>query len=225
MMRLFCSLFYRDYKLAIRHVQTYVPLATFVLSALFLHWIGGYHEAGLTLYVPGILLFFIFLALFSALDTLYVDDFKSGFLTHYYFLNQCLTTFVTIRFINQWLLICLPLVLLSPLLAISLGVQQNVYWLIPVNALATVIFSAILTLHSLLTIGNTQGRALLSLLTLPLLIPPFILIALFYTTLTSTLPTYHLLYALLGGCLIAVPLCLMLGSWGLKTALMEHIAA
>ena len=114
-------------------------------------------------------------ALLSALlslERLFRDDFQDGALEQMMLIPLPLSLVVISKVIAHWMLTGLPLILISPLLAILLSLDMN-SWLAVVSTLliGTPTLSFIGAIGVALTVGLQKGGVLLSLLVLPLYIP------------------------------------------------------
>jgi len=114
-------------------------------------------------------------ALLSALlslERLFRDDFQDGSLEQMMLTPTPLQLVVVSKVIAHWLLTGLPLILISPLLAVLLSLDFNT-WLSVVLTLiiGTPALSFIGAIGVALTVGLPKGGVLLSLLILPLYIP------------------------------------------------------
>ncbi|CAM2902801.1 MULTISPECIES: heme exporter protein CcmB [Vibrio] len=117
-------------------------------------------------------------ALLSALlslERLFRDDFQDGSLEQMMLMPVPLPVVVMSKVIAHWALTGLPLILISPLLAILLSLDMN-SWLAIVSTLlvGTPTLSFIGAIGVALTVGLQKGGVLLSLLILPLYIPVLI---------------------------------------------------
>jgi heme exporter protein B len=121
---------------------------------------------------PGVLWVAALLSSLLAADSLLKSDAQDGTLEQYVLSGQPLTWLLLAKTAAHWMLSGVPLVLMSPLVALALGA--------PTSALDTVIASLLmgtLTLSLLgaigaaLTIGLRRGSLLLALLVLPLAMP------------------------------------------------------
>ncbi|NRB68123.1 MAG: heme exporter protein CcmB [Vibrio sp.] len=117
-------------------------------------------------------------ALLSALlslERLFRDDFQDGSLEQMMLMPVPLPVVVMSKVIAHWALTGLPLILISPLLAILLSLDMN-SWLAVVSTLlvGTPTLSFIGAIGVALTVGLQKGGVLLSLLILPLYIPVLI---------------------------------------------------
>jgi heme exporter protein B len=166
-------LFERDLRLAMRRWdQVADPLVFFVMVTTLFPLALSPELSRLREVAPGVLWVAALLSSLLAADSLLRSDAQDGTLEQYVLSGQPLTWLLLAKTAAHWMLSGLPLVLMSPLVALALGV--------PTDALDTVIASLLmgtLTLSLLgaigaaLTIGLRRGSLLLALLVLPLAMP------------------------------------------------------
>lgn len=115
------------------------------------------------------------LAAMLSLESMYRDDYRDGSLELLLIQSGSPYLVVISKIISHWLMTGIPLVLISPLLAIMLQLNTVA---IPALMLGLLIGTAILSLVGSvgmgLTVGLRQGGVLLSLLVLPLFTPALI---------------------------------------------------
>lgn len=114
-------------------------------------------------------------ALLSALlslERLFRDDFQDGALEQMMLMPIPLPLAVMAKVIAHWLLTGVPLILISPLLAILLSLDFNTWSAVVLTLLiGTPTLSFVGAIGVALTVGLQKGGVLLSLLVLPLYIP------------------------------------------------------
>jgi len=114
-------------------------------------------------------------ALLSALlslERLFRDDFQDGSLEQMMLMPVPLQLVVVSKVIAHWLLTGLPLILISPLLAVLLSLDFSTWKIVVLTLLVgTPTLSFIGAIGVALTVGLQKGGVLLSLLILPLYIP------------------------------------------------------
>jgi heme exporter protein B len=124
---------------------------------------------------PGVIWVGALLGSLLALEFLFRDDAQDGTLEQYALSGQSLMALMCAKTLAHWLLTGLPLALMSPVVALSLGVSAAA---LPGILLAVAVGSAALSLigsiGAALTLGIKRSGALLSLLTLPLSLPVLI---------------------------------------------------
>jgi len=163
----------RDLTLAYRRRgQIIQPLVFFVLITTLFPFAVSPELARLREIAPAALWIGALLASLLALEFLFRDDAQDGTLEQYVLSGQSLTWLLFAKTVTHWLLTGLPLTLVTPLAAFSLGVA---YPAMPAIGAAVAIGTAALSLLGAisagLTLGVRRGGVLLTLLTLPLSLP------------------------------------------------------
>ncbi|CZF80243.1 heme exporter protein CcmB [Grimontia kaedaensis] len=124
---------------------------------------------------PGIIWVAALLAAVLSLDRLFRDDFMDGSLEQMLLMPEPLSVLVFAKIIAHWLLTGLPLLIISPLLAVLLSLDWEAYKAVVLTLLlGTPTLSFLGAIGVALTVGLRKGGALLSLLVLPLFIPVLI---------------------------------------------------
>jgi heme exporter protein B len=166
----------RDLQLAFRKpAQLLQPLAFFALVTLLFPLAISPELSRLREVAPGVLWAAALLASLLALELLFRDDAHDGTLEQYALSGQSLTWLLMAKTAAHWLLTGLPLALIAPLAALSLGAPPAALAAIVVTlAVGTVTLSLIGAIGAALTLGIRRSGALLSLLTLPLSLPVLI---------------------------------------------------
>ncbi|BEU02727.1 heme exporter protein B [Agarivorans sp. OAG1] len=124
---------------------------------------------------PGILWVAALLSSLLSLERLFRDDFADGSLEQMLMSGSSLALIALAKIVAHWLITGVPILLLSPLLAVLLSLewqsfQATFYTLV----LGTPVLSLIGSVGVALTVGLRKGGVLLSLLVLPLYIPVLI---------------------------------------------------
>ncbi len=123
----------------------------------------------------GVLWIAALLAALLGLEFLYRADHADGSLEQMLLSGQPLALLALAKTAAHWTASGFPLVLVSPVLAISLGVPANALGTLMISiALGTGILSALGAVGAALTLGLRRGSVLLSLLVLPLTMPALI---------------------------------------------------
>lgn len=124
---------------------------------------------------PGVLWVAALLAMLLSLNALFVADFEDGSLEQLLVSAQPLVVLALGKTLAHWLTSGLPLVLLSPLLAVTFRLpEETMPVLVATLALGTISLSLLGSVGAALTVGLRRGTALLSLLVLPLAMPVLI---------------------------------------------------
>ena len=125
---------------------------------------------------PGVLWVGALLATLLSLNSLFLGDYEDGSLDQMLVSPQPLPVLALGKTLAHWLTSGLPLVLVSPVLAITYRMPSAVVPVMMVTlALGTVTLSLLGSIGAALTVGLHRGTALLSLLILPLAMPVLIL--------------------------------------------------
>jgi len=211
----------RDLRLALRQgSDAGLVLIFFVLAVLLFPFGVGPEPNILARISTGVLWVTALLAALLSLERLFVAEQEDGSLDQLALLPIPLSVVVLAKVAAHWLLTGLPLILLSPLLAVALGMDAAGYpVLILALALGTPTLSLIGGLGAALTLGARRAGALMALLVLPLYIPVLIFgVAAVDAALAGLAIGPHL--AILGALLLAAtPLC----PWATAAALRQAI--
>ena len=166
----------RDLALAFRRPgQLLQPLAFFALVVMLFPLAVSPELARLRALAPGVLWVAALLASLLALEFLFRDDSADGTLEQYALSGHSLTWLLFAKTAAHWLLTGLPLALLAPLAALSLGVApQATPGILLCLTVGTVALSLIGAIGAALTLGMKRSGALLALLSLPLSLPVLI---------------------------------------------------
>jgi len=177
MSRVFFLLILREARLlARRPAELANPLVFFaIVIAMFPLAVGPETQMLRTL-SPGLIWVAALLAVLLSLENLFRSDFEDGSLEQWVVSPHPLTVLVLAKVFAHWLFSGLALVLLSPVLAIMLGLPADrVPILLASLLLGTPILSLLGAVGAALTVGLKRGGILLALLILPLYIPVLIL--------------------------------------------------
>jgi len=176
MFQAFATLLKRDLTLSQRHSSDWLnPLVFFVIVVtLFPLGVGPDGEL-LRQIAPGVIWVAALLATLLALDSLFRDDFIDGSLEQLLLSPHPLPILVMAKTLAHWLVSGLPLVLLSPVLALLMQLPLKALPALLMSlVLGTLCLSLIGSIGAALTVGLQRGGVLLSLLVLPLFIPVLI---------------------------------------------------
>jgi len=125
---------------------------------------------------PGVLWVAALLATLLSLNSLFMSDHEDGSLDQMLVSPQPLPVLVLGKTLAHWLISGFPLVLISPLLAITYHMPTDVIGVLMLTLLlGTICLSLLGSIGAALTVGLHTGTALLSLLILPLAMPVLLL--------------------------------------------------
>jgi heme exporter protein B len=195
LLRAFTLLLKRDLTLAVRHrAEILNPLLFFVLvTSLFPLGIGADPKL-LQAVGPGIIWVAALLAALLSLEGIFRSDFEDGTLEQFLLSSHPVSVLVIAKVLAHWLITGLPLLVISPLLGVLLGLPGDAIMILLITlALGTPVLSLIGAVGVALTVGLRKGGMILSLLVLPLYVPLLIFAANAVDTAAAGLPvTAHL---------------------------------
>ncbi|UBH29205.1 heme exporter protein CcmB [Aeromonas enteropelogenes] len=176
MLRAVMHLIHRELLIALRQRSDILNPIWFFLIVITLFPLGiGPEPKLLARIAPGIIWVAALLAAMLSLERLFRDDFSDGSLEQMMLMPHPLGLLALAKVVAHWLLTGLPLLLISPLLAILLSLDMNTYLVVVATlALGTPVLSLLGAVGVALTVGLRKGGVLLSLLILPLYIPVLI---------------------------------------------------
>ncbi|MGR8981346.1 MAG: heme exporter protein CcmB [Gammaproteobacteria bacterium] len=172
----FFAIIRRDLILAMRRRSEVVnPLLFFILViTLFPLGIGAQPNL-LKAIAPGIIWVSALLAAMLSLDSLFRSDFDDGSLEQLLLSPHPASLLVLAKVFAHWLVTGLPLLIVTPVLAVFLGLpDQALTILLLTLLLGTPVLSLIGAIGVALTVGLRRGGMILSLLVLPLYVPVLI---------------------------------------------------
>jgi heme exporter protein B len=173
MLSTFSLIVRRELLLAFRRQSEVLnPLWFFVLIVTLFPLALGPEPGILSRIAPGIIWVAALLSTLLSLERLFRDDFTDGSLEQMLVAPAPLFVIVVAKVIAHWLLTGLPLLIISPLLAVLLSMEWNT-WIALVCTLliGTPTLSFIGAIGVALTVGLRKGSVILSLLVLPLYVP------------------------------------------------------
>ncbi|EPE7489839.1 heme exporter protein CcmB [Cronobacter universalis] len=163
----------RELRLAARHQAELLNPLWFFLVVIVLFALGAGPEPQLLARIaPGVVWVAALLASLLAMDRLFRDDARDGALEQLMLLPTPLPVVVIAKVTAHWVATGLPLVVLSPLAALLMGLNGHAaLTLLLTLLLGTPTLSFLGALGAALTAGLRRGGILLSLIILPLAIP------------------------------------------------------
>ncbi len=170
------ALLKRDLLLAVRRRSELAnPILFFVLiTTLFPLGIGADAKL-LQSIAPGIIWVAALLAALLSLDHLFRSDFEDGTLEQLLLSAHPVSLLVITKVLAHWLITGLPLLIVSPLLALLLGLPADMVGVLMLSLLlGTPVLSLIGAIGVALTVGLRRSGVILSLLVLPLYVPVLI---------------------------------------------------
>ena len=166
----------RDLRVRIRAPGEWLnPLVFFVIVVTLFPLGIGPAPGTLALIAPGVLWISALLAVLLSFDGLFASDHRDGTLEQLVLGDAPLSLVVLGKVLAHWLLNGLPLVVLSPLLAVLMQLPVEALPTLAASlAIGTLALGLIGAIGAALTVGVNHGGVLLSLLVLPLTVPVLI---------------------------------------------------
>ena len=163
----------RELRLLARQKADWLNPILFFIIVLSLFPLGvGPEPNMLRIIAPGVVWIAALLSVLLAAERLFKDDYRNGVIEQLVAGRHSLLAFVLAKTFANWLSIGLPLLLLSPLVALLLGLEQAALGAMALTLLlGTPLLSLLSVLGSALTMAADKGGILLALLILPLYIP------------------------------------------------------
>ncbi|WP_406668011.1 heme exporter protein CcmB [Gallaecimonas sp. GXIMD1310] len=173
---MFVSLVRRDLTIALRRRADVLNPLIFYLLVITLFPLGLGPEPGLLARLaPGIIWVAVLLSALLSFERLFRDDVTDGTLEQLLLLPLPLPLVALAKVLAHWLLTALPLVIVSPLVALLLHLDSQAWLALVLSLLAgSPVLSLVGAVGVALTVGLRRGGILLSLLVLPLFIPVLI---------------------------------------------------
>ena len=158
-----------------RQADVFNPLWFFIIVITLFPLAVGPEPKLLARIAPGIVWVAALLAALLSMERLFRDDFADGSLEQLMLMPTPLPVLAFAKVIAHWLLTGLPLIIISPLLAILLSFDWSTWLAVVLTLLlGTPTLSFVGAIGVALTVGLRKGGVLLSLLILPLYIPVLI---------------------------------------------------
>lgn len=198
----------RDLLIAVRRgPEALLPLI-FVVTVVSLFPLGVGPGPGLLSTIgAGVIWIAALLATVISLDTLFRADFEDGSLDQLLVAGLPVSAIALGKIVAHWLVSGLPLVLLSPVLALWMQLPEDTWPVLAASlALGTPILSLLGAVGAALTLGLKRGGQLLALLVFPLYVPVLITGTGAVMAATAGLPYTPFLGLLLAGLLAALSL-------------------
>lgn len=191
------SLVQRDLTIALRNTADSYNAHLFLVLAVMLFPLSFGPEANLLeRAAPGLIWVATILASLLSLDHVYRHDHDNGSLDQL-MLYLPLPVVVYAKVIVHWLVSGFPVLLLTPVLGVMLGMNGDAVWMLVLSlAIGTPVLSLVGSIGVTLTVGKHGAGALRSLVILPLYIPVLIFGTLLVDQAASGLPYSSHLYIL-----------------------------
>ncbi|MBE7732661.1 heme exporter protein CcmB [Devosia faecipullorum] len=150
-------------------------LLFFVITGALVPFALGPDKELLARIAPGIIWIAAFLAMLMGLDRLFRPDSEDGTLALYRLAETPLAAVIAAKVISHWLTSALPLILVSPFLALILAMDIESFWRTLVSLLlGTPALAAFGTFGAAVTVSIRRGGFLAPILIAPLCVPVLI---------------------------------------------------
>jgi len=217
----FMALLRRDFLLAYRRRAELLQPLVFLLVVVTLFPLGvGPSPQLLANIAPGVIWIAALLASVLSLDSLFRSDYEDGTLEQMVLSGQPLALIALARIVAHWLVAGLPIVILSPVLALWMNLpEEGVPVLLKSLVIGTPVLSLIGAIGAALTVSLKRGGQLLSLLVFPLYVPLLILATSAVSSAVAGLPYNGQLGLILAGLIGALTLAPFATATALKLSL------
>jgi heme exporter protein B len=175
-MKAFLSLIGRDLLLARRHGGALAVTLGFYLMVITMLPLGlGPSQKLLGRIAPGVLWVALLLSSLLSADRMFHDDHEDGSLEVIALGPLPLELVALAKMLAHWLTVGVPLMLITPVLALMLNMNENAYVPLMLTLMAgTPAVSFLAGIGAALTLGLRKGGPLLSLIIMPLYVPTLI---------------------------------------------------
>jgi heme exporter protein B len=175
-MKTFLSLIARDLLLARRYGGALAVTLGFYLVVIAMLPLGlGPSQKLLGRIAPGVLWVALLLSSLLSADRMFHDDYEDGSLEVIALGPLPLELVALAKMLAHWLTVGVPLMLITPVLALMLNMNENAYVPLMLTLMAgTPAVSFLAGIGAALTLGLRKGGPLLSLIIMPLYVPTLI---------------------------------------------------
>ena len=172
----FFNLIITDIKISLRKKnESIISILFFIFSILILPLIFQGDKDILKRFLIGIIWFLTLLTIIFSVEKLFENDYEDGILDQIYISGIPLETIFLSKSLSVWIITCLPIIILTPLLILLFDLQAEKIINIVISLLiGTPILCMIGAVTSALVLGFNKGSSIISLITLPLYIPVLI---------------------------------------------------
>ena len=219
-MSLYQGIFKRDMHIAFKQKAELVQPLMFLLMVVTLFPLGVSPSPDTLQRIgPGVIWIAAILSPLLAMERLFRDDFQDGSLEQYVLSGMALPAVSAVKVVAHWLVSFVPVLLLSPLLAMFLNLTFDMYVaLLLTLILGTPLLSLIGAIAVGLTVGLQKGGVLLALLLIPVFIPLLIFATSAVDSAALQLPYYPQLAIIAAMLLLAAALAPFAIAYSLKVS-------
>lgn len=176
MLNILSAVFMQDVLLAFRQQADVAAALFFFVVSVSLFPLGvGADPQLLKAIAPGVLWVAALLSAMLSLGRMFSDGYLDGTLEQLMLSPVPLTLLVAVKMLAHWLISCLPLVIIAPLLGMQFNLLGNELAILAMSLLmGTPLLSLIGGIGAALTLGVRSANVLVTILVLPLYIPVLI---------------------------------------------------
>lgn len=134
----------------------------------------GMSQFGVSTNKISVTILWISLALSALLsvEIIFQTDYEDGTLDWFMLSPISLESIIVLKALTHWVITCLPMIILTPILCIPLGISfESSMWILLIMIIGTPAISFISTIGAALTLGERGSNLLLSILILPTFLP------------------------------------------------------
>lgn len=203
---LFIKQFSRELLIQLRQIRFLVNSGLFFLMILFIFPLTLRPEVVLMRTIaPGLIWMAMLLSLLLSAERLFAQDYEQGVMEQWLVSGQSLTLLVSAKVFAHWLFNLLPLIILSPLIALIFSFSAWETWILVLSLLCgTPALLFLCAMAAAFGVGVNQQGALMALILLPLTLPLLIFGSGCLTIAMQGLPVGGYLALLLAMSVIAV---------------------
>ncbi|MBL7479923.1 heme exporter protein CcmB [Legionella bononiensis] len=170
---LFVTQFKREWLIQMRQIRYLVNSCLFFLMLLFIFPLTIRPEVQLMRTIaPGLIWMAILLSMLLSAERLFQQDYEHGVIEQWLVSGQSLSLIVSAKVLAHWLFNLIPLLLLSPLVAVLFSFSVWETWILVLSLLCgTPALFYLCALAAAFGVGVNQRGALMALILLPLTLP------------------------------------------------------
>jgi heme exporter protein B len=217
---LYKGIFKRDMSIAFQQKAELMQPLMFLLMVVTLFPLGVSPSPDTLQRIgPGVIWIAAILSSLMAMERMFRDDFQDGAMEQYVLSGLSLPAVSIVKVAGHWLVSFVPLLLLSPLLAVFLHLTIDMYVALMLTLiLGTPLLSLVGAIAVGLTVGLQKGGLLLALLLIPVFIPLLIFATSAVDSAAVQLPYYPQLAIIAAMLLLAVALAPFAIAYSLKVS-------
>ncbi len=198
----------RELRLCFRHRLSSVHALLFVIIVACIFPLAITPDSKiLSIIGPGVIWVSALLAMLLSINVLFKEDYADGTLDQMILLPSSFSYYVFIKVMSHWLLLTLPIIIVTPLLALLYHLSSHVICLLMLGLLiGTPSLSFIGAIIAALTLGLRNSGLLLLLIALPFYVPVVIFATTAVVSANLSVASFSFLAAILSLAITVLPL-------------------